>query len=201
MATVCGIDVGIGGALAIFEVDTSDIFAARPRRRVIDIADMPTLMEGDTREVDGCGLREFLGAHRPDNVYIERVRAMPSIPGPGGLRRSMGSTSAFNFGGTYLATKTVVRLLGIPYTLIEPQQWKKRFGLRGSDKEQGRQMALRLMPEADKWMKRKLDHNRADALLLAIYGAEQVRDKRRAAAMMEDTDGPVTRTKRAAAAE
>lgn len=187
---IIGIDVGLTGGLCCFEVMAESTTSTKFYKRVVDIIDMPTIHEEKTREVDVVALQRWLRGSYADHVFLERVRAMPSIPGAGGVRRSMGATSAFNFGGSFASIKTVVRLSGAPFTLIEPQTWKKRFGLKGSDKEQSRQMALRMMPDAKGYMERKLDHNRAESLLIAMYGAEQIIGQRRVAAMREEGDVP-----------
>jgi hypothetical protein len=56
-------------------------------------------------------------------------------------------------------------------TIVEPSAWKKFHKLHGKDKEGSRQRALQLFPEADALLARKLDHGRAEAALLALYGA------------------------------
>lgn len=177
---VAGIDVGVSGALCLFEISETK---ARSKR-IVDITDMPAIHEEKTREVDVLGLRGWLLNYAPDHVFLERVRAMPSIPNAKGFRRSMGATSAFNFGGSFASIKATVRICGYPFTMIEAQAWKRRFGLKGSDKEPSRQMVLKLMPSAAEYLTRKLDHNRAEAALIAFYGAERLLNERRVKAMM-----------------
>jgi hypothetical protein len=46
--------------------------------------------------------------------------------------------------------------------------WK----LPGKDKESGRQEALQLFPAAHAALARKKDHSRAEATLIALYGAK-----------------------------
>lgn len=48
-----------------------------------------------------------------------------------------------------------------------PVKWKRGMGLIGKDKEASRHKALGMFPSAD--IRRKKDHNRAEALLLAEY--------------------------------
>jgi crossover junction endodeoxyribonuclease RuvC len=57
--------------------------------------------------------------------------------------------------------------LQMPYTTIRPIIWKKALGL-GKDKEQARLRAMQLFPGAD--LRRKKDHGKAEALLLARWG-------------------------------
>lgn len=53
-----------------------------------------------------------------------------------------------------------------------PNEWKQAMGLAGKDKEAARQKALKLFPSCE-GIKRKKDHNRAEALLLALYVRNQ----------------------------
>jgi crossover junction endodeoxyribonuclease RuvC len=64
----------------------------------------------------------------------------------------------------------VVLALGVPLYLVAPTKWKPHFSL-GSDKEKARALALRLWPTSVHFGRKK-DHNRAEAALLARYGAE-----------------------------
>jgi crossover junction endodeoxyribonuclease RuvC len=59
--------------------------------------------------------------------------------------------------------------MGLAHTRIRPAVWKRRLGLT-SDKEQARLRAMQLFPAAD--VRRKRDHGRAEALLLALYGCQ-----------------------------
>lgn len=56
---------------------------------------------------------------------------------------------------------------GLPVLEVRPGVWKAEMGLLHCDKEDSRKLALRLFPLAD--IKRKKDHNRADAILLTEY--------------------------------
>lgn len=175
---ILGIDTGINGGLAVFEVADGDILGPkRGAERVVDMADIPTIDDVEAyRYVDAVALKTYLRAHSPDVVYMEKVRAMPSIPGKGGFRRSMGASSAMNFGDARGSIRSVVLCHGVKLVMIEPQAWKRAFGLKGSDKEMSRQCALGRCPKAAKFLKRKKDHGRAEALLIAIYGASKVAD-------------------------
>jgi crossover junction endodeoxyribonuclease RuvC len=48
--------------------------------------------------------------------------------------------------------------------------WKRALRLRGKDKEGARQYALQLFPHAHALLKRKKDHQRAEAALIAYVG-------------------------------
>jgi len=57
--------------------------------------------------------------------------------------------------------------LGLAHTHVRPGVWKRSLGF-SKDKEAARLRAMQLFPGAD--LRRKRDHGRAEALLLAWYG-------------------------------
>lgn len=160
-----GIDPGKSGALCLYDTETPD--------DVVAVLDMPTFGEDSTCELDALFLFRWLTTKNftPARAFIENVFAMPSIPDAKGVRRGMGATSAFRFGGFVFAIRAVVRVAQIPVTPVVPRVWKKHYGITGSDKEQSRQEAIRLFPKARDAFGRKMDHQRAEACLIARYGA------------------------------
>jgi crossover junction endodeoxyribonuclease RuvC len=95
---------------------------------------------------------------------IERAQAMPK----------QGASSGFKYGRATGAIETVITCCEIPMTIIEPSMWKRFHHLPGKDKETARQRALQLFPTAHAWLARKKDHGRAEAALVALYGAHQL---------------------------
>jgi hypothetical protein len=162
---IAGIDPGLSGAVACIGVDDNHLV-------VVDLSDIPTLGDAAKRELDDLSLIGWLKEFKPDHVYLENVRAMPSLPGADGERRSMGAVSAFKFGFVAGQIRTCVRGCKVPFTLVEPVRWKRATGLKGGleGKEQARQAAIRLFPDAHGALNLKRHHNRAEALLLARYG-------------------------------
>lgn len=184
-----GIDVGIDGAIAFIEGEQRDLR--------VELHDLPTIGEKSRREIDVPQLARLIIAAKPDKAWIENVWAMPSIerpvaklaqpeddeeeiPGAGHNmgpqllpkteRVGMGAASAWRFGLGIGQIRGCVATLGIPYTLVTPQKWMKLFGLRGNDKESHRQYAIRRVPSAAEFLTLKKNHQRADALLLALWG-------------------------------
>ncbi len=162
---VIGIDPGISGAIAFL-----------PDGAAPWVADMPTLAYSETgvtkRAVDGRTLARLLEPFAMAGnarAYLERVQPMPSIPGAGGIRRSMGAASAFAFGMSYWGAASVVAALAIELHLVHPQTWKAHFKLR-KDKEMARALAIRFYPAVP--LGRKKDQGRAEALLIARYGVD-----------------------------
>ena len=163
-ACIVAIDPGLTGAVAFYFPSTPDRVA---------VEDMPTV-DG---EVDVSALTRRIAQMGPTLGVVEKVEAMPSIPGKDGKRRAMGATSAFNFGMAFGAAKAAVAAAGVPLHLVKPTVWKKRLGVPGGagGKEAGRAMAIRLFPACAVRFERKKDHGRADAALLARYAAETLR--------------------------
>lgn len=57
--------------------------------------------------------------------------------------------------------------LGLPTAEMTPQVWKRQVGLLKKDKDVSRALAVRLWPQRALWVDRKMDHNRAEAALIA----------------------------------
>jgi crossover junction endodeoxyribonuclease RuvC len=151
-----GVDPGVHGGLAIVEI----IDGAAPT--VIESIDIPIVGAGAKERVDAIALRDWLITHKPQHAYVERAQAMPR----------QGASSGFKYGRATGAIEAVLACCEIPVTIAEPSAWKKFHKLRGGDKEGGRQLALQLFPAAHSMLARRKDHGRADAILLALYGAK-----------------------------
>ena len=147
---VVGIDPGVTGGLAVVH-----------GRELIALYDMPTLTDPNG---------DLLWKHEPHLVVIEMDNAMPSVPGKNGQRRTMGAQSAFNFGRGLGVVETAAQVLGSRTQFVLPKVWKRAAGIKpNSNKDTARTIALQLHPEADVHLKR--DIGKADALLIAIFGA------------------------------
>lgn len=147
---VLGIDPGLTGGIAF-------LFPAWGR---VAAEDVP--LAGGEVDVDTLAAR--LRQMAPTVAVIERVHSMPK----------QGVSSTFKFGMAYGALRAVVAAMQIPTHLVTPQAWKRHFRL-GADKEESRELALRLWPgeRSDGAFRRKKDHGRAEAALIARYGAEK----------------------------
>lgn len=154
------------------------------------IIDLPTIGSEKQREIDGIALRDWMLQMQPDVAVIEQVNAMPSLPGEDGSPRKMGAVSAFNFGGTYRLLKWIPLLFNIPTHIVTPAKWKKFYGIVAPPKEPGmtpakrtaivkeksRQLALQRWPSLAPFLARKLDADRAEAVLIANYHFRTERD-------------------------
>jgi hypothetical protein len=166
MITV-GIDPGLkGAAAALFEAD------AEGEEFMIDAIHLPVMEDGSKNQIDDDAFRKWLIHIQPWRVVIENVQPMPSIPGKNKARRSMGAASSFRFGMAVGQLRATVRALGIEPKLVHPQVWKRAYSLAGPDKEPSRQLALQLWPDSAYLLRRKLDQQRAEAMLIAKWGSD-----------------------------
>jgi hypothetical protein len=141
-----GIDPGASGALAII----SEVI------KVFDYEDSDALfwlkVIGEER------LKGDIDVH----AVIEKVNAMPK----------QGVSSMFKFGRNYGQWIGRLETLGIPFDYVTPQKWKKAM-FDSMPKDDPKNMALdrarRLFPQMQDRLKRKKDHNRAEALLICAY--------------------------------
>ena len=153
---ILGIDPGIRGGLAIVEINDG----AAPQ--LIDAIDIPAIGVGAKERVDVAAIRNFIDRHKPTHALIERAQAMPK----------QGASSGFKYGRAVGAIEAAITQCSIPVEIVEPSAWKRFWKLPGKDKESGRQKALQLFPAAHAALARKRDHGRAEASLIALYGAK-----------------------------
>jgi len=155
---ILGVDPGIRGGLAVV---TCNDGATPPA--IVDTIDIPVVGLGAKERVDVHTIRTWIQAHAPiDHAVIERAGVMPR----------QGISSGFKYGRAVGAIEAAVMLCGVPLTIVEPSVWKRFHNLYGAEKEASRQRALQLFPAAHALLARKLDHGRAEAALLAIFGAK-----------------------------
>lgn len=139
--TYIGIDPGATGAIAVIAHDTVIVL-----------------------DFENPGIVPYLkNLHPPQcKAVIEKVSAMPG----------QGVSSTFKFGvnfGTWIGRLEALR---IPFDFVTPQKWKKTMFdsmPKADQKAMSVNRALRIFPQMVGLLKRKKDHNRAEALLLAEY--------------------------------
>jgi crossover junction endodeoxyribonuclease RuvC len=77
---------------------------------------------------------------------------------------------AFMFGEGYGIVHCAVIANGMVLTEVRPGIWKKAMGV-GGDKDEARRRASELFPLFKSYFVRKMDDGRAEAALLALWGA------------------------------
>lgn len=152
---VVGIDCGLSGAVA-----TYDTLALRA-----DVVDMPTFSLSrngkNKREINATSLAAYLNFNGlVAQVFVEQVGAMPR----------QGVTSQFSLGKSFGIVVGILAARALPVTFVSAQRWKKNLGVPAS-KDGARARASQLMPaSAHQWPLVKHD-GRAEAALIAYYGA------------------------------
>ena len=150
---VVGVDCGFSGAIAHYCTRTKDL----------DVVDMPVILNSKGKnEIDIHSLLHLLEPEAKDRMaVIEQVASRPN----------QSSVATFRFGMGYGALIACVAANKTPMHLVTPQKWKKHFGLT-SDKDTSRQLAMQRWPEHYELFKLKKHDGRAEAALIALYGAE-----------------------------
>lgn len=170
---ILGIDPGIAGACSLYCPD-------EPVPNVDWMFDLPAVGEGNKKELHYAEIARLLWALKPSVAFIERVHAFPAQkkdPATGEMVADpWGATSMFRFAGTYYALRAIVSCLDIPLRTVEPATWKAAFNLRGKKKGGGtddtaRQLVLERYPQCTQYLKFKYHQHRAEAYLIAVYGA------------------------------
>jgi crossover junction endodeoxyribonuclease RuvC len=147
---IAAIDPGKSGAIAFYFSSHS---------HVVSVEDMPVV----DHRINGVELASRINQMSPDACIIELVSSRPG----------QGVASMFNFGMCFGVAVGVVQALNIPLHFVTPTKWKKYFSL-SSDKEESRRRAIDLWPESADRFSRRRDEGRAEAALIAKWGAETV---------------------------
>jgi crossover junction endodeoxyribonuclease RuvC len=153
MQTIVAVDPGLSGAIAFLTGDA------------LTVHDMPTLASGkDSRkEIDLAALATLLDRDDLAHAFVERVGAMPG----------QGVTSMFRFGHAVGVIHGMLGLARVPITLVTPQSWKRAMGVPAA-KDGARARASQLMPQhAANWPRVK-DDGRAEAAMIALWGAREL---------------------------
>lgn len=151
---ILAIDPGASGALCFFNTTEG----------MLDVLDMPTVEvkrgNKDKREISPAMLAMLIEMHQVDLVVLERVGAMPG----------QGVSSTYQFGRGVGMVEGVVAAKRLPLQYVTPQRWQRDLNVRDG-KDGNRQRAAELFPAYAHLFARKKDDGRADAALMAYWGA------------------------------
>ena len=155
MLAIFGVDPGYTGAVAIYYPEVGNL----------EIHDMPIMLNHAGKNIIDChSLLEILQPESKSSfAIVERVSAMPS----------QGVSSVFRFGEGYGMLQACIAANKHPMHYVTPQKWKKYFGL-SRDKGVSRSKAMERFPKYADLFKRAKDDGRAEAALIALYGAENI---------------------------
>lgn len=142
---IASIDVGFSGAIAVFDTN----------KKSVEVRRMPVIRSNKKDELDETEIRKIIRG--VEHVYIEKATAMP--------KQGVVSTGRFLMG--YGMLRGICAGLGVPYSIVLPQRWKKAVmdGM-GKDKRASVLRAKQLFPDIELG---KNDHGKADALLIGFY--------------------------------
>lgn len=167
---ILGIDPGLTGAIAMLDGDDAAVF------------DMPTIEANGRTFIDREKLADLIGLDvladftepQDATAFIEKAQASPS----------MGTVSAFSYGAGYGLVMGILAHLRVPTREIHPAVWKKALGLespsrlklgrRKQDKGKSLERARELYPQLAEHLALKKHHGRAEAVLIAHFGAEEL---------------------------
>lgn len=155
---ILGIDPGLSGALAFYD----------PKLNTLAIHDTPTFIITVNKkprrimdEDELCRIIDIYQLSHELRAIVENVHSMPE----------QGVASSFKFGVCFGAIRGALAALRVPRQYVEPAVWKRHFKLT-SDKDASRRRASELLPQhAALWSLKKHD-GRAEAALLAYFGAQ-----------------------------
>ena len=149
-----GIDPGVSGAIAWMDNDGS--LLAVEVLPVVEVA----VGKGKRRRLMPSAFAGQITGRLPVHAFLEEVGPMPGE----------GAVGAFSFGRGAGLLEGVLVGLGVAYTPVRPQAWKKALGL-SADKGAMRQRACQLWPSHAASFARVKDDGRAEAALIALYGS------------------------------
>jgi len=154
MGLILAIDPGAKGALAFFDME----------KGVLNIVDCPTVeVKRGAKvktEISPQMVSGIIASRSPTLAILEKVGAMPN----------QGVSSMFQFGRGVGMYEGVLAALQIPITYVTPQAWQKEMNVRGG-KDGSRARAAELYPAYASLFAKKKDDGRADAALMAFWGA------------------------------
>jgi crossover junction endodeoxyribonuclease RuvC len=151
-----GVDPGLSGALALYD----------PVTDFLRVEDIPTFMltrnGKNKREIDVQGLVGIVGEMSVSlpTVWIENSTPMPE----------QGAASVFAFGKAFGILLGVLGAHRLVVERIAPVKWKRALAVP-RDKDGARARASVLLPRHSGTWKRVKDDGRAEASLIAYYGA------------------------------
>lgn len=165
---ILGIDPGLSGAIAFYDLT---------HHRLQQVTDMPliphqTNKKGPERRVlDAVALATLIDAYSRRTILavIEDVSAMTYVD-KHGETRGQGAASSFKFGKAAGIVHGICAACYIPILPVKPAIWKSLMGL-SRDKDLSRSHASKLFPDHAQNWQRKKDDGRAEAALLAYFGA------------------------------
>lgn len=183
-----GIDPGVSGAVAIMR-DSAFFIEGASAAELVDLPTVTIIVGKRNRTVlDQRATWSILHGCASDTTHfiLEAPVIGPAMRGRGneGDGSEIAGQSVVSLAGTFLLNGQLQAFLTIlavqrqsSFEIVNPQTWKRAM-MPGEarDKEAARLRAIQLFPSVAEDLKRKKDHNRAEALLLAEWGRRRMHE-------------------------
>ena len=171
--TLVGCDSDAGGALVVVRGPSPGVV------NTVTVLDCPTMKV----EVNGKQRTRLCVEAMVELVNSQKIpKNTVAHVEEGGVEYGFSAQTAFVQGYNFGLWKGVLAGANLNVRIVKPQAWKYALGLahKGSTKDESRELATRVIPSVADSLKRKKDHGRAEALLIAVYGhvADQARGER-----------------------
>ena len=159
---VLGIDPGSTGALAFLTISGGLPVA-------LEVLDMPVGRLGKRTQVDAYALAREIDAR----LIVDDQPLAAAYIEQGGVRPQNGRVGAATFWLGLGVVRGVLAANFVPIEIVTSASWKRAVRLTG-DKDASRLRASAVFPRWAPCWSRKKDHGRAEAALIALYGANQL---------------------------
>ena len=157
MQYIGGLDPGLTGALCVL-----DFKNFRLHLWDTPTSDVKTVGATVRKHCDPKRFTQAMVTFPMDHLLIEKVHSTPND----------GHVGAFSFGKVTGIAIGIAAGIEVPYTEVSPAKWKKDMQVP-AQKDAAVLVASRYFPNCTDGWKRKMDHGRAEAALIALYGAIQ----------------------------
>lgn len=175
---IIGIDPDSSGAIAVVQWDVAaarspDGMPLNFEDATIGLWDMPMMLAKigtrNRRQPDSAEIARLLHELLPSLQDKAAVNVVLEQPVPNALN---GKFSWYNSGLSYGVWLGILAAYAMPFQTPKVRRWKQDMQLNGMGKEGSRQLALQLFPQMAGSLKRKKDHGRAEALLIAAWASQ-----------------------------
>ena len=131
-------------------------------KKVLQVEKLPTMAKttGKGNIIEINAFAGMVGRLKPDVCYFEQNNSRPG--------QAVSAVSSFWLGTGMLLG--VLASFQVPVIQVTPGKWKKKLGLVKKEKDYARTVVLSLYPNLAEQFKFKKDVDKADALLIALYG-------------------------------
>jgi len=169
--SIMGIDPGTKGGIGfiddegkphVYDIPIRTIQVMRKNKKT------GKMQKANAKRVDSDKFGELVDRLDPDFILLEKV----------GVMSGQGISSSGAFMRAYGIAEGVAGGLGIDLMRITPRVWKSKYGLKREKgekkndfKDRSRLKAIELFPELSDQLKLKKDVDKAEALLIAMYGS------------------------------